>query len=189
MTRKILLTGVVLAALAACERASDPIAVDPVAGSDVPLPWRITGMDATVPGTFTVHQKSSGSSQIIGWCDEAAGVVRSSAPGTGTGTHIGRFEAAQTMCVNTVTGSVTEGVATLTVANGDKIFMTFEGQTVPVPGFTLGIQLESRTIGGTGRFAGAEGEGTAWVVKPTESSWTSTGTGWLRYTASNRSNP
>ena len=172
--------------LAACESDSNPVAVDPApdpAGLQVQA---VTRTRELVPVTFAVKQVSRGSGQLIGWCDEAAGVVRTTAPGIGTGSHIGRFEIDQAMCVNTVTGAVTDGAGTVTAANGDELYFAFEGQALP--GLTLPVyDLFYTFAGGTGRFTSADGEIQAHVVYTSPSTWKATSNGWLRYAASDRS--
>jgi len=186
MRAKLLLLGAAVASLLACDSTSDIAAVDAAADFAVRPSPAAAEVTASMPDAFAVKQVSEGTGQPIGWCDEAAGVVRDADPGTGTGTHIGRFAIDQTMCVNTVTGAVTDGAATVITANGDEIYMTVEGQAVPgstPPAFDLAY----RVVGGTGRFANAEGAIFARVVQTSPTDWTATSTGWFRYSASDRS--
>lgn len=159
---------------------------DPTATIQVRQAQTATGSGELVPITFAVEQVSHGINFPIGWCNEAAGVVRASAPGTGKGTHVGRFEMAQTLCLNTVTGAVTDGFATVISANGDEVYYTFEGEAV-VGSSPPMHHLTYTVVGGTGRFASAEGELDCWPVHVTPTAWTDTGTGWLRYAPSGRS--
>jgi hypothetical protein len=134
----------------------------------------------------TVNQVSSGEANPVGWCNQAAGIVLTSAPGVGTATHIGRYEVEQTQCVDTTTGLITLGEATLIAANGDDIFMSYDGSLVP--GLTPPTyDLSYVVTGGTGRFASAEGEFEIRVVFTSQTTWVSTGGGWMTYTASDRS--
>lgn len=183
MRTRSLLIGALVVLLTGCESASEPVAVDPMANAAAPA---ANGADKAPPTAHRFTQTSRGTTQPIGWCDEAAGVASIEAPGSGTGSLDGRFETYQTMCVDMVTGAVTDGASTVITANGDEISFTFAGEAVP--GTTLPTwDLAYRVVGGTGRFANAEGEGDMRVVNPSPSTWVSTGTGWLRYSASDRS--
>ncbi len=134
----------------------------------------------------TVQVSSTGEGSHIGWCDQAAGLVLASAPGTGTATAVGRFTLAQTSCINLATGAVTGGTATLTGANGDQWFMTSTGHALARPGLPA-FDLVYVVTGGTGRFARAEGELTIRVEYTSPTTWDASGDGWLRYAASDRS--
>jgi hypothetical protein len=172
-----------VAALLACDPMSDPLGVDPSVAQFSQVPEHVAGMAAH---TFDIKQVSRGTSQAVGWCDEAAGIVRNSAPGTGTMTHIGRFRVEQTVCLNLATGVMTDGEATVIAANGDELYGTWHG--TPVPGLTPPTwRLFYVITGGTGRFARAEGGSEMGLVMPTQSTWESTGEGWLRYYATDRS--
>jgi hypothetical protein len=85
--------------------------------------------------------------------------------GSGTGTHLGEFSFTQNAAVNRVTATST-GSTQWTAANGDTIVTTFTGSggltdEPPVcPGLGevfLRITEIHTIIGGTGRFAGAQG--------------------------------
>jgi hypothetical protein len=172
-----------VAAMLACDTVSDPLGVDPPAAQLSQAPEQVAAM---ATHTFDIKQTSSGTSDFIGWCDQAAGIVLASAPGSGTATHIGRFRVEQTVCMDLATGVMTDGEATLIAANGDELHGTWHG--TPVPGLTPPTwQLFYVITGGTGRFARAEGEEVEWLVKPALTTWESTGEGWLRYYATDRS--
>jgi hypothetical protein len=178
----LLLTSAV-AVLLACDTGSDPLGVDRSAVQLSQAPEHVATMAAH---TFDIKQTSSGTSEPIGWCDEAAGIVLNSAPGSGTMTHIGRFRVEQTGCLDLTTGVITDGEATLIAANGDELYGIWHG--TPVPGLTPPTwQLFYVITGGTGRFARAEGGSEMGLVMPTQSTWESTGEGWLRYYATDRS--
>ena len=183
MRKLTLLLASVVGGLRACDTGSDPLGVDPSAARFSQVPEHVAAMAAH---TFDIKQTSSGTSEFVGWCDEAAGIVLASAPGSGTATHIGQFRVEQTVCLNLATGVMTDGEATLIAANGDVLYATWHG--TPVPGLTPPTwELFYVITGGTGRFARAEGEEVEWLVKPSESTWESTGEGWLRYYPSDRS--
>jgi hypothetical protein len=170
-------------ALLGCDAGSDPLGVDPSAAQLSEVPEHVAAIALHM---FPLKEVSSGSSDFIGWCDAAAGVVFASAPGSGTATHIGQFRIEHTLCLNLVTGEMTEGEATVIGGNGDELYMKFHGPLVP--GLTPPTwQLAFVVTGGTGRFVGAEGAFDIRLVKPTESTWETTGVGWLRYYASDRS--
>lgn len=89
--------------------------------------------------------------------------------GSGTGTHIGRFTVVRRHCFTppghpAFTGAVIhDGTYEITAANGDKLWGTYSGELQPTEfgaqGPIRGIITSPSTIdGGTGRFAGAQGE-------------------------------
>jgi hypothetical protein len=134
----------------------------------------------------TVHEVklvARGTVTAIGWC--APGVVQISITGGGTARATGRFEEAQTACLNLATGTVTEGLATVIAANQDEIYMTWTGQARPTAPSTF--DLTYVVTGGTGRFMNAEGVIDIVVEHPTPETYTATGSGWLSYYASDRS--
>lgn len=186
MKATVLLTIPLVAALVGCDIVTGPdqTLIDPPY-NDLVLASPAHAAAPATPPVLRVWQVSSGEGQIIGWCDQAAGVVRVSAPGAGTATHIGHFEALQAHCIDFATGAVTAGVATLTAANGDEIHFTYAGQVVPwIEPLTADLFYVATS--GTGRFASGAGEMEIRVVHPTPTTWTSRGTGWISYSASDR---
>ncbi len=81
--------------------------------------------------------------------------------GTGQGTHLGRLTTNQSHCATPTSLSFTDGLFTLTAANGDELRGTYSGNFVPLdpPLFTIDGQFTF--TGGTGRFTGATGGGDA----------------------------
>jgi hypothetical protein len=78
--------------------------------------------------------------------------------GDGVATHLGHFTATLHGVVNLGTGAG-EGTFVFTAANGDQISGVFVGQATPTDNPNLASIEERATItGGTGRFAGANGE-------------------------------
>ena len=80
---------------------------------------------------------------------------------SGIATHLGRFTMHYNVTVNNPLAAISPstGSAQLTAANGDTIFTTIVGQGVPadgMPGFAH-ITEHNTIVGGTGRFAGAQG--------------------------------
>lgn len=89
--------------------------------------------------------------------------------GSGTGAHIGQFTVVRRHCFTppghpAFTGEVIhDGTYEITAANGDKFWGTYSGELQPTEfgdqGPIRGIITSPSTIdGGTGRFAGAQGE-------------------------------
>lgn len=89
--------------------------------------------------------------------------------GSGTGTHIGNFRVARRHCFTppdhpAFAGEVIhDGKYEITADNGDKLWGTYSGELQPTEfgeqGPIRGIITSPSTIdGGTGRFAGAQGE-------------------------------
>jgi hypothetical protein len=175
------------AVLAACDSPTrpDPLSVDPPIQAAV-LPSSTNATARAIAPVLSVEQVSKGEGQIIGWCDEAAGVGRESAPGAGTATHIGHFEVLQTHCIDFATGAVTGGVATLTAADGDEIHFTYDGQFVPEVAPPT-VDLLYTVTSGTGRFTNSTGEIAMRVMQTSQTTWTSRGTGWISYLAEDRS--
>ena len=96
----------------------------------------------------------SGVAELI--VNEAGIPIGANATGSGTATHLGQW---------TVTGNPkytlddqgvfhSSGEATLTCANGDKLFIQLAGILDPVAGVDQGV---FQFVGGTGRFEGATG--------------------------------
>jgi hypothetical protein len=180
-THILLLAGAM--AWVACESATEPTAVDPSARETVQFDAAAGPIsDGLVLREFTL--KSEGEFVRLGWCDEAAGLAYSAAPGEGTMTHVGRFELQQAGCVNLATGVVTDGQGILTAANGDQIHLAYAGSAVNLDPLTY--ELHYVTTGGTGRFSRAEGESDFVVVYTSETTWIAEGGGWIRYAASDR---
>jgi hypothetical protein len=83
---------------------------------------------------------------------EVDGVRHISYEAVGTGTYVGRHTVVGEFLLNLGTGDLF-GSMTLTAANGDKVFLTYEGHlSNPThASFTADV------VGGTGRFANATG--------------------------------
>lgn len=148
------------------------------------------GSDRQVPGQLGmtkpqfVKQVSSGDLWVIGLCSEDPLIPRFMVVGRGNANGVGNFEITKTMCLNPATGDATDGVAVLTAANGDELHMVFDGQGVSAaPPTTAFVYVVD---GGTGRFVHAQGELRIRTVLTSQSTWTSSGTGWILYEASDR---
>lgn len=160
---------VLLTATGAC-RDVGPLEVQGI-GADIGTPAAASqGADVERP----LAETSSGVLSFTGNC--TAGVVVE-AQGTGTSTHIGRFEVALTWCLNTSTGAISDAAATVTSANGDRVQLTGAGQAVSSDELAFAFDI----VGGTGRFTGASGQLDISAILGAAGTWTSSGTGWMSY--------
>lgn len=92
--------------------------------------------------------------------------------GTGVGSHVGSF---QYVSVDDFSNfPYVTGNATITAANGDKIFTTFSGYLTPADEDVFSISFENTITGGTGRFEGATGSYTSTGTANTTSSTANT---------------
>jgi len=131
----------------------------------------------------------SGTSTVVGSCNNGIGLLIN-ASGTGVSTHFGKSTwDAPSICSNfqTPTDLLGTGTATITTANGDTIIMTTTFYLFGL-GSTGGTWLQNITVtGGTGRFASASGEVTAfgdWVAispDPPTLLWSGTHEGSIKY--------
>jgi hypothetical protein len=114
------------------------------------LPAQATAADRPLKGS------EAGTFQMLGPC-EAGGVIID-VTGSGNAAQLGDYRSHYHECLDPATGAVTGGTFTLTAANGDTIFGTFSGQTVPTDSPNV-IRFDDPGVitGGTGRFAGAGG--------------------------------
>jgi hypothetical protein len=92
-----------------------------------------------------------------------AGIVGTTT-GTGQASHLGAVKMEATDCPLLVPGvlpTFSNGVLTLTGANGDRLRASYQGALIPVPGVpdAFSITGDFSVTGGTGRFAGAQGGG------------------------------
>jgi hypothetical protein len=81
--------------------------------------------------------------------------------GGGTSTHLGKFTTVQSHCAAPPSLAFTNGEFTLTAANGDQLFGTYEGDFLPLEPPLAAIDGAFTVTGGTGRFEGATGGGDA----------------------------
>jgi hypothetical protein len=72
---------------------------------------------------------------------------------------LGRFTVIQSHCANLATGVIVDGTAVLIAANGDTLRGTYSNQIIPGAPPTLFFTGKSYYNGGTGKYAGATGEG------------------------------
>jgi len=102
-----------------------------------------------------------------------ATVLREHQAGGGEATALGRFTVDFTFCIDIADllddGQLTagesipywDGVGTFVAANGDELIMSISGEIIPSsrPGFNSEFHDAFDFVGGTGRFAGASGNG------------------------------
>lgn len=119
-------------------------------------------------------------------CPEGA-AWRFNSTGTGRLTHLGKVTVTNTHCTFLADFSFSGGEMTITAANGDELLMTYSGTFVMIFGpsgpVRSDVQLAWDIVGGTGRFAGAEGSGTGTGYGedfgPTTSTTTMSYDGWI----------
>src|SRR5579871_5585190 len=88
------------------------------------------------------------------------GAVRFDVTGGGYMTHMGAVTLLESVCLNPVDGTFTAQF-TLSAANGDTVSATAAGYTVPTSQITFIVHGQWAVTGGTGRFTGATGSGSA----------------------------
>jgi hypothetical protein len=80
---------------------------------------------------------------------------------TGEGTHLGKYRAECDDCTYAPGAGVptffVDGRCTVTAANGDQVFATYEGQDTQHNAEVISWTAEAEVIGGTGRFEGISG--------------------------------
>ncbi len=81
--------------------------------------------------------------------------------GSGSETTVGNFEVRMSFCVDVTTFEYAEALGVLTATNGDELYLDASGQVVPTTkeGYDLEFKDPFTIIGGTGKFAGATGNG------------------------------
>ena len=88
--------------------------------------------------------------------DEAGHLIGATPTGSGTATHLGQWTTTGTVKYTPDNNGVlhSSGEATLTAANGDKLYFQVDGILDPIAGVDQGVFY---FVGGTGRFEGASG--------------------------------
>lgn len=120
------------------------------------LPALALPMQAAANDRLPLKGSESGTFRILGPCE--TGGMALEVTGTGQSTTLGNYSGHYRECFDPATGAVTGGTFTLTAANGDKVFGTFEGQARPTDDPTVVSYDDPGVItGGTGRFANAGG--------------------------------
>lgn len=138
-----------------CEKSAEPTAPGAAAAAGDELP---AAEQVPFKATF------SGGGAAITRPDRCP-VLTVEIRGTGNATHLGRFTTEQSHCAEPASLDFTEGVFTLTAANGDQLDGTYLGEFVPLEPPLFSIDGQFTFDGGTGRFAGATGGGEATGVQ------------------------
>lgn len=124
--------------------------------------------------------------------DCGPGKLKVDVEGSGQGTHIGRYTIVRRHCFDLATASITDGYFEQTAANGDRLWGTYYG----TPGGVLEFDENGNPLvviinspwtitGGTGRFAGARGEGdTEGSLNVVTKEGNFSMKGWISYSAS-----
>ena len=87
----------------------------------------------------------------------ADGTILIHSEGTGTASHLGRYEMFTDLTLNLTAGTGTEQMA-MKAADGDLVYATVTSRGTPrADGVTFDVVETATIIGGTGRFAGATG--------------------------------
>jgi hypothetical protein len=143
--KKLLAAAVLLAALAAFAVAS---AAADTGGTDRPFTATMAGAAWAVPDSSCLTYPYSPG-------------VRTHSEASGVASHLGLVSMTGSHCP-LLDGRSVGGQMTLVAANGDELYMTFEGVSDPVglppPGTVITFTSDNVIVGGTGRFANATGE-------------------------------
>jgi len=120
------------------------------------LPALALPMQAAAKDLLPLEGSESGTFRNLGPCE--TGGMALAVTGTGHTTQLGSYTGHYRECFDPATGAVTGGTFTLTAANGDKLFGTFNGQARPTDDPNVVSYDDPGVItGGTGRFADAGG--------------------------------
>jgi hypothetical protein len=105
----------------------------------------------------TVPFRGTDSGTFVALPPDADNVVFAQASTTGQATHLGRYSLVAHEYTDLDDLRIFGGAFTLTAANGDTLFGTYEG-TADLARFpVIGFDVQGPILGGTGRFAGATG--------------------------------
>jgi hypothetical protein len=114
--------------------------------------------------------------------DEAGNVIGANVTASGTATHLGLWTAVGNVrfTPDPITGQLrSEGMATLTAANGDKLEVVLEGSLDPATNTDQGV---FHFVGGTGRFDDVSGSAAFVVtINPLSGGFEMTMVGKIRY--------
>jgi hypothetical protein len=105
----------------------------------------------------SVPFRGTDSGTFVALPPDAGNVVFAQASTTGQATHLGRYSLVAHEYTDLDDLRIFGGAFTLTAANGDTLFGTYEG-TADLARFpVIGFDVQGPILGGTGRFAGATG--------------------------------
>jgi hypothetical protein len=135
-----------------CDRSTDPTAPSTSAGSD-----RGAVLVKQVP--FKATFNATGTAAALP--EDRCPVLTVEIQGTGNATHLGRYTTEQSHCAAPPSLAFTDGEFTFTAANGDQIRGAYFGEFVPLDPPLFTVDGHFTITGGTGRFAGATGDGDA----------------------------
>jgi hypothetical protein len=135
--------------------------------SDEELPFRMKGLGTLTGQDFAAGfgPPEFGRSLFGGRCSVPSDfIIRFSLAGEAShlGTYSGELEHCTQVDFATGLSSLTDGIATMTAADGDELWDRYE-RLVPGSG-SVGDPEQHRFVGGTGRFAAASGSGLAVAV-------------------------
>lgn len=140
-----------LGILMGCDQTSS---VSPSSGSSIPGATAAAGL---VP--WKESYQASGTIAPDAQCP--APQLLTILEGEGTATHVGKYTIVNSHCVDPVTGALTDGSFTKTIANGEQLFGTYTGNSTviqaPAPIGIFGVTGTLTYTGGTGRFTGVTG--------------------------------
>lgn len=166
-----------LVAFAACDSPVGPESdVDAIANA------RLGYSDGAVSVPFRADMFTQGQGLVPSSACGAFPRLLNTQVGEGEASHLGRFSVVITFCMDVTAvldGMLTEGESipydngfgTLTAANGDVLYLEISGAVLPSddPDYDFEFMDAFQFTGGTGRFAGATGEGmTASFVNQSE---------------------
>ena len=120
------------------------------------LPALALPMQAAADARVPVKGTETGTFEMVGPCGTSGVVLE--VTGTGHATRLGHYSGFYRECLDPATGAVTGGTFTLTAADGDTVFGSYNGQAVPTDDPNV-VRYEDPGVitGGTGRFADARG--------------------------------
>ena len=137
-----------------CDRSESPTAPSP---SSEAAPRGASLAATQVPFKATFNAAGTASAVAGDRCP----VLTVDIHGTGNATHTGQLTDDQSHCADPSSLAFTDGIFTLTAANGDQIRGTYFGEFVPLDAPLFNIDGHFTITGGTGRFAGSTGGGDA----------------------------
>ncbi len=114
-------------------------------------------------------------------CGPFDGFMQIVAPGSGVGTHVGRFDVTNRWCINESGDPISPVLAVVIAANGDELYAEMIGMEPDLenPPYEF---LYYEITGGTGRFDGASGSYTMYGITDFVAlTWSHSGEGEITY--------
>ncbi len=113
-------------------------------------------LPATASASSSFTASESGRFAFAGACVAGVKVVIA---GAGRGSHVGNYTYEASECVDLITNEISEGIFTMTAANGDVLQGTYSGHASATTDPTVVAFDDVAVIrGGSGRFARATGQ-------------------------------